>query len=158
MLYWKNLRWCNMDTRFRSPPTNPPLTFSFFLLYFEGMNIQLWDVMGRGIVILKSPFFLISPPTYILELTQMAKDGRNKPTLRFHYKYSFILTSPLWMTLKITLGNASHVLCNLIPWGHVSQNRSAVHFVSIGNFSLSFFLFFSCPCLNPDETNLHCQA
>lgn len=74
---------------------------------------------------------------------------RGKPTYKFFYKYSFILTSPLWMTLKIALGNASHTLGNLFPWGCLSQSRSVVRAVFLGCFPLILFLFF--PFLIPAE-------
>lgn len=96
-----------MEARFWAPfphPLTPPVTFSSMLPRFQGTHTQLGDVRGRD-VILKSPTcsllaFLPLPP--MLEVIEAARNGSTRPTAKFLYWPSFILTPPLRMALNIT--------------------------------------------------------
>lgn len=73
-------------------PLTPTSTFSLILPYYKGINTHLWNVMDRGVIIIKSPpLCLFGHPwtPYMPERTQMAKNGRNKPTLKFPSKTVF---------------------------------------------------------------------
>jgi len=136
-----------------------PSTFSLILSYFRGMNTavrcngqRLWNTR---VTTTFSSWHLC--PTYMPQFTQKTKNGRNKPALKFCYKYSFIFMSPPWMTLKITLGNASHSPCHLTSKDtcHRTGLRCTPSSLEIFPRVFPFLLFFRL-CPNPDGTSPHC--